>query len=451
MKTAARLQITPMLLCAAAALAAGTAAAVGRIASDIHHTKIEGIQIYLDKTHVSEEIVLRGALPAGDVFNPPGNPAIASLVAGMLDKGTAKEDKLALAKRLEGVGATLSFRSDNQVLNIEAKFLKGDAALVIGLLAEQLREPAFGAEELGKLKEQVKGDLDRRRENTGGRADEAFRRAIYPEGHPNRPPTLDELAKGVDAATVDDLRAFHGAHYGPSHLTLVFVGDVDQSALATALKQAFSGWKGESPLATGAPGGWVAGQREITVQIPGKTSVDVRLGQAIPQRYKDPDALALRMGAAILGSGFTGRLMATVRDSEGLTYGIGAGINNDSFVAGDFAIGATFAPALLAKGVASTRREFLRWYRDGVTDGEVAARKTDMIGTYQVSLASPDGLASAILRTLERGYDLNWLDDYPNALNALTTAEVNAAIKKYLNPDRMKLVEAGTIPTATGE
>ncbi|HWE24929.1 MAG TPA: pitrilysin family protein [Myxococcales bacterium] len=445
--TARRIPIAVSIM-ATLALSAGAAAA-GKIASDIHHTKIAGIQIYLDKTHVSEEIVLRGALPAGDVFNPPGKSGIARLVAGMLDKGTAHEDKLALAKKLESVGATLSFRSDAEMLNIEARFLKADVALVIALLAEELREPAFSTEELGKLKEQLKGDLARRREDTGDRADEAFRRAIYPEGHPNRPPSLDELEKAVDAATVEELRAFHGAHYGPEHLTLVFVGDIDPSALATALRQGFSGWKGENPLATGALGGWVAGQREIAVDIPGKTSVDVRFGQAVELRYKDPDALALRMGAAILGGGFTGRLMATVRDSEGLTYGIGAGINNDSFVAGDFAISATFAPALLEKGIASTRREFSRWYQDGVTDGEVVARKTDLIGTYQVSLASPSGLASAILTTLERGYDLNWLDDYPDAINALTTSQVNAAIRKYLSPDRMKLVKAGTIPAAS--
>ena len=51
-----------------------------------------------------------------------------------------------------------------------------------------------------------------------------------------------------------------------------------------------------------------------------KSSVSVIMGQATGLRYKDPDALALRVGTAALGRGFTGRLMSTVRDKEGLTY-----------------------------------------------------------------------------------------------------------------------------------
>ena len=55
-----------------------------------------------------------------------------------------------------------------------------------------------------------------------------------------------------------------------------------------------------------------------------KPSVSVIIGQPTGLRYKDPDALALRVGTAVLGSGFTGRLMGTVRDKEGLTYNISA-------------------------------------------------------------------------------------------------------------------------------
>ena len=55
------------------------------------------------------------------------------------------------------------------------------------------------------------------------------------------------------------------------------------------------------------------------------------LGQATGLRYRDPDALPLRVGTAVLGHGFTGRLMGTVRDREGLTYGIGAGLSEDSY------------------------------------------------------------------------------------------------------------------------
>ena len=39
-----------------------------------------------------------------------------------------------------------------------------------------------------------------------------------------------------------------------------------------------------------------------------------------------------------------------------------------------------------------------------------------------------------------------WVDEYPRRLQALTLEQVNATIKKYLNPDKMVTVLAGTLP-----
>ena len=46
---------------------------------------------------------------------------------------------------------------------------------------------------------------------------------------------------------------------------------------------------------------------------------------------------------------------------------------------------------------------------------------------------------------MQRGYDLTWLDEYPKAIQALTVEQVNSVIKKYLDPNKMLLIEAGTI------
>jgi len=165
-------------------------------------------------------------------------------------------------------------------------------------------------------------------------------------------------------------------------------------------------------------------------------------------RYEDPDSLAVRVASSILGSDFTSRLMSTVRDEEGLTYGIGASITGDTFVDGSWAITASFSPQLLDQGVASTRRELDKWWQSGVTAAELEARKTNLVGSFQANLATSEGMAGAILQALERGKPLTWLDDYPKAIQALTVGQVNAAIKKYLDPLSMVLVKVGTVPTS---
>ena len=158
--------------------------------------------------------------------------------------------------------------------------------------------------------------------------------------------------------------------------------------------------------------------------------------------------MALRIGTAILGSGFTGRLMGTVRDREGLTYNISAAISDDNIVDGKWDISASFAPALLEQGIAATRRELQRWWKDGVTEDELTARKQGVIGTYRVGLSTTTGLANAILITIQRGYDLNRLEELPDAVNALTRESVNSAIKNHINPGKMVLVKAGSVAPA---
>jgi zinc protease len=187
-------------------------------------------------------------------------------------------------------------------------------------------------------------------------------------------------------------------------------------------------------------------QKEQTLFMADKTSVSVTIGQTSGLKYSDPDYFALRLGTAILGSGFTGRLMANVRDKEGLTYDIRSALANDSFNEGDWKITAGFAPALLEKGLASTRRQLTAWFEQGVTPEEVEKRKSNLVGTFKVALATTGGLANQLLATIERGYDVNFMDDYPTKINALTPEQVNAAIKKHLKPDSMITIEAGTIP-----
>jgi zinc protease len=437
-------------LLAAAGLSAASSQAASSIAASVKRSQIAGIDVMADRTAVKDVVVIFGSLPAGEVFNPPGQPATAMLVAKMLDKGTAKQDKFALARKLEDVGASISFVADNYMTSFQASCLKENLPLVLSLLAEQLRLPAFSAEEFEKLKPQVTGGLQQSLDDPGSRAGESFGQMVYPQGHPDKTATVQEQIEGVKTAKLADLKAFHAAHYGPAHMTMVIAGDFDLNSVRAELQKNFSGWQGGTalPAAPTSAVGFVKASQEQTVFMPGKTSVIMLLGQATGLEYRDPDALALRVGTTILGSGFTGRLMKNVRDNEGLTYGIGAGSSSDTFSDGEWKINATFAPALLGKGVASTRRQLTEWYQNGITAAELEQRKTELVGSYYVSLATTNGLAQALLTAVQRGYDLTWLDEYPKAIQALTVEQVNSAIKKHLDPNKMLLIEAGTIGEA---
>jgi zinc protease len=57
-------------------------------------------------------------------------------------------------------------------------------------------------------------------------------------------------------------------------------------------------------------------------------------------------------------------------------------------------------------------------------------------------------MATTILNTMNRELPLSFIDEFGNKVNAITVADVNGAIKKHLDPEKMVLIKAGTVPGA---
>jgi predicted Zn-dependent peptidase len=176
-----------------------------------------------------------------------------------------------------------------------------------------------------------------------------------------------------------------------------------------------------------------------------KTSADMFIGLPIGIDSKHDDYYALMVGNYILGGNFAARLMQTVRDQMGLTYGIyssirGVGNGNDGY----WSVWGTFAPNLLQEGKSAALDQINNWVK-GITNEELNAKKETIKGSYKVGLATTGGLAGQILMNTEKGYEDIMLDDYPNIINKLTLNQVNAAIQKYINPKNLITVAAGTI------
>jgi zinc protease len=432
-----------------AGAAIGGSAETALIAPKVRRRSVANIDVLTLKTSIKEVVTIRGVLGAGDAYNPPENSAIADLTAGMLDQGTVRHDKFALAALLEQAGATISFRTGSHTLSFAAKCLRKDLPLVLGLLAEQLRTPRFDPEEFGKLKKQLAGRYRRAMEDTDFRASRAFARAIFPVDHPNRGPEDEKYLADIEATTLEQVKAFHAANYGPAAARLVAVGDIDDAAIDRALTEAFAGWQGGKPIPSARKAPLPTGARTVRVNMPGKTSVSIVIGQPSGLRYNDPDYQALNMGTSVLGSGFfSARLLDIIRNREGLTYGIVAQLGSDTYTDGAWAIEGTFAPELLERGLASTLRELKRFHEEGLSAEELKTFKVTLTGSYKVQLATTDGLAATLLNALQRGYGPEWVDEYPRRLQALTLEEVNGAIKKFVDPGKMVTVLAGTLPAA---
>ena len=410
-------------------------------ASRVVRGQVDGIDLLLCPTGARDVVTLRASIAAGE--NAAANPALAHLTAAMIERGTAKHDQFAIADMLERAGVAVETKVNGDTVEFDVRLLRKDIPLVVSLLAEQLRTPAFAATELAKAKKQLIAEVQQTLEDTDEQAAIAFSQALFPPGHPSRRAGITELITSAEKAKLADVRAFHTANYGPSGMRIAAAGDFDPLAFKVEVTKAFTGWKG-GRLPKPADAAATAGT-ETVVQLPDKSSVSVSIGQQSGLRANDPDWLAVNVATGILGHGFTSRLIGNVRDREGLTYGIGAALAGDSFRPGVWLTKATFAPALLERGLASTRREIQAWWEKGVTADELEYHKSGTVGQFNVALETTQGLAQQLLRCAERGFDVKWLDEFPDKIRALTLGEVNAAMRKHLDPAKMVTVKAGTL------
>lgn len=410
---------------------------------------IPGIRVVTKKTDIKDVVSIQGSLLGGDVFSPGINAAVAGMTAAMLDQGTLYRDKFAVSDALEKVGAHLSFSSSNYRVRFGARCLSKDVHLVVQLLAEQLRYPLMKPGDLAVSKRRQVGDLKKSTEDTRVRAMESFLQRIYPPEHPNYFVPVTRQIKHTEEITPRMVKGFHQTNYGRGNVIMVAVGAVDRPAFEEAAAGGFEGWQ-MSPLAPDQVTGPRAKKRkkpsQQVVTLADKTSVDLVVGREIGIDRKHEDFIPLMMGLYILGGNFSARLMTTVRDKEGLTYGVSSAVGGvDNGNDGYWYIWGTFAPQLQGKGHASVMRQVETWIKNGVTLKEMETKKVTITGVYAVSLATTGGLAGRLLSILEQGRDVGYLERYPEEIKGLALDQVNHAIQIYCGADKLVTVAAGAL------
>jgi len=398
------------------------------------------------QTSVEDIVSFRGSF----VANPDpaaGDPLRQKLTVSLLDKGTEQRNRFELARVLEECGAKLDLTSDGLYVEVSGRALTEDLPRVMDVMAEMLRVPVFDPEEFRKAQSQVAADIQRRMEKTSAQASTALSQRLFPKRHPNHSPAPRALLEQLQGLTVQDVRDYHDAHFGATEWTLAVVGDLEHDAVESVTAEAFDGWTPHEAPASYDTDATPDEVGRSVVPMPDKSNVDVRLGHAIPIRRDHDDYAALYVGNYILGGDFAARLMSTVRDEMGLTYSIRSSLSGiTTHYTGSWQTSITLSHEAVEEGIDATKEVIRSFVEEGATEDELDAKKTTITGSYTVGLATTERLAQSILTNAERGFDLSYLDDFPDEIRALTLDEVNAAVQNYLDPDAIQEALAGTRP-----
>ncbi|HEV7860059.1 MAG TPA: pitrilysin family protein [Pyrinomonadaceae bacterium] len=410
-----------------------------------------GSTLLVLENHATPTIALRGSFRAGSYFEPRDKPGLARVTAEMLERGTKKRSKLEIASALESVGADIDFTTDPFTVNIIARSLSKDLPLLMQTLSEELREPAFPADELDKLKQQTIAAIQEQQASTGYRAYERFTQLTFDAANPFYLPAGQKLITSINSITVDDVRRFYTEQYGGRSLILSVAGDVSAGEVRKQFEESFGSFAGPRNVDINVPDpAQATGSRREVVLIKDKASVDIYLGAAAPLRRNAKDYYAAILANSALGeSTLSSRLGLQVRDKEGLTYGINSRFRSPGLASGPWLIGVSVNPQNVEKAVNSTVNVLRDYVQKGIRPEELADEKSSAIGAFKVSLASNAGLARALWNAEFYNLGADYLDRYPQLIGAVTVEEVNAAIRKYFRPDQLTVVLAGDYQAAT--
>jgi zinc protease len=423
-------------------------------AARIKRTELDtGAALLVLENHATPTLALRGSLRAGSYFEPRDKPGLARLTADMLARGTQRRTKLELAGDLEACGAELNFAADPFAVNIAGRALAKDMALLLDTLAEELREPTFPEDELAKLKQQTIAAIQEQQASTRARAYERLTQLLFDPANPFYQHAGERLIESIAGVTVEDVRRFYAERYGGRSLILSVAGAIDTSEAQAQFRAAFGAFEGPASVeveVADAGARATAAQHEV-VLLKDKANVDVMLGTAAPLRRDAADYYAALLANSALGeSTLSSRLGLQVRDREGLTYGIGSRFRAPSLAAGPWYIAVSVNPQNVTQAISSALQVLREYVAHGIREDELRDEKSAAIGSFKVALSTNAGLAEALWNAEFYRLGTDYVDRYPQLIEAVTIDEVNAAIRKYFRPEQLTVVIAGdyAAPTA---
>jgi zinc protease len=403
------------------------------------HTLPNGMQVIVVMHHEQPEVTMRLMVRAGTANDPPGKNGLATLVASLLDQGTATRSAQEIADAIDSIGGTVDTGAGTDSISTQVLVMKDSFAVGMELLADMVRRSRFPPEEIDRQKDQIISTLQVNLEDPGFIADAVLNRLIY-GSHPYGLPDTG-LPDSIARITRADLGGFVATYFAPNNCILAIVGDVEDAEAMAAAERVFGDWVRQTVPVQVLPAPPKPARRVIVVDKPDAVQTAVRVGQlGVPR--KTPDYMALNQTIRILGGEGSNRLYRVLRADRGLTYSASADMNA-MLLAGDFTAETDTRTEATGEVVKLMVDEVWRLRRDRVRDQELGGAQAYMTGSFPLTIETPADIARQVLNVVFYGLSLDELRTYRQRANGISADDVQRVARSYLEPDRLAIVLVG--------
>jgi zinc protease len=402
-------------------------------------TLANGLQVIAVAHHEQPAVSLRLIIRAGGAQDPADKSGVATLVAALLDQGTATKDAEQIATAIDSIGGLIGTGAGSDLSFINAIVMKDSFAFGLDMVSDLARNPKFSPEELERQRQQILSGLKVGYEDPDYIAGMVFDRLVYgfhPYGRPD-----SGTPESISSITRDDLVAFHKSWFGANNAILAIVGDISHEEAFAGAERAFGHWGKSDSLAPKPVDPPPPTRRVVVIDRPGAVQTEIRVGNVgLPRRHKD--YLALDLAVNILGGEGGNRLHRVLRSDRGLTYGASADVNalKDS---GNIVADTDTRSEVTGEALRLIVDEFSRLQRQRVQEPELADAQAYLTGSFPLTIETPSAIALQVLNAVFYGLDLNDLQTYRERVNAITPDEIQRVAREYLRPDRLSIVLVG--------
>jgi zinc protease len=404
-------------------------------------TLANGLRAILVPDRRVPSVAINVAYQVGGKDDPPGRSGFAHLFEHLMFKGTARTAPETLDRLTEDVGGYNNAFTTEDITNYYEVVPSNHLERLLWAEADRLAALDVNQANFATEREVVIGEYDQRiLAEPYGMLGELVERESYAV-HPYRRGVIGDPAQ-LNAASLDDVVAFHATYYRPDNAVLVVAGDLDPEQTFAWIERYF----GAIPLPPGAV-------PRVTAVEPAQTAertytyraANVPLAAAeeayhIPA-LSHPDAAALEVLETLLGAGRSSRLYTT------LVYG--KQLASSAYAAADlrqhpglFGVRLTCAQGVeLAAARDALALELDRVRDEPAEQSEIDRVKTQIASALVRSRQTANGIAQALARAAtERGDPESVNGDLARYL-AVTADDVQRVARTYLRAENRTVVE----------
>jgi zinc protease len=402
----------------------------------------------LPKKTRGEMVVGQIALHYGNEQSLLGKTTASSFIGALMKRGTTRFNYEQIQDELDVLGATLGIGGSSGELTVSLECKRDKLAGTLNLIQEMLRNPIFPEEELSILKRSARQSLEKGLTDPQALARNALQRKLnpFPKDSIHYVPTIPESIERLDKVTRTDIVEIYNQQLGANVAEVAFVGDFDEQETLKQVEGMLKDWKSKTPYER-IPSVIkdVAGGKE-KIETPDKANANYIAGYYFAMNDSDPEYPALVLANYILGSsGFNSRIMERLRQDEGLSYGAGSRFSASAQdKAASFMLSAICNPENMDKLYKVMSEVLHKYFKDGITEQkELDLGIKGLLEERKEARGNDSSVLGALISQAYLGRTFERTIEFEKRIAAMTMADINAAIRRHIQPERFYTVVAG--------